>query len=108
MNLLTQLTRKKLINLQDELVRTQLWSDIAPSQSALQSRAPFACDTLRFEQWLQFIFIPKMHYLLDNSIALPTAIAVAPMAEQVWADTPKFCCITNILKELDELLSETK
>ncbi|MCL1057660.1 YqcC family protein [Shewanella gelidimarina] len=105
--MLTHLTRHQLIKLQDELVSAALWSATLPSESAMQSSAPFACDTMAFEQWLQFILIPKMHYLLDSAMPLPKAIAVAPMAEHVWAGKPEFCRIIKTITELDELLSET-
>ncbi|MCL1048512.1 YqcC family protein [Shewanella abyssi] len=107
-DLLSHFTRDKLTRLQGDLVNAALWADMRPSESAMQSSAPFACDTMAFEQWLQFIFIPKMHHLLDSAMPLPTAIAIAPMAQHVWAGKPEFCRIIKTLTELDELLSETK
>ena len=103
-----EVTRDKLNKLSHELSVLSLLSDKAPSIEAMQSTAPFACDVMPFEHWLQFIFLPKMHYLLDNNIALPTAISIAPMAEHVWSDKAEFTLIKIILTELDELLSGQK
>lgn len=51
---------------------------------ALASREPFCCDTLSFEQWLQFILIPRMGALIAGNHPLPSNIAVAPMAEEAF------------------------
>ena len=67
-----------------QLVHANLWQAEPIDSQALESVQPFAVDTMSFEQWLQFLFIPKMRILLDNQLPLPTKIAVAPMAEQVF------------------------
>lgn len=70
--------------IESQLVHAKLWQDAPIDPQALESVQPFAVDTMSFPQWLQFLFIPKMRILLDNQLPLPTKIAVAPMAEQVF------------------------
>lgn len=70
----------------------------------MASEAPFACDTMALEQWLQFIFLPRMTELVSTGAPLPSAIAVAPMAEYVWQQEPKMLQTIAILKEIDALL----
>ena len=45
-----------------------IWPDAKPTRkvldSALQSTVPFAVDSLPFESWLAFIFIPKMRIII--------------------------------------------
>ncbi|MGS0681182.1 YqcC family protein [Shewanella sp. 125m-7] len=103
--MITVKTREKLIALEAELAKQGLLVVNPPSEEAMASTTPFACDVMAFEQWLQFIFIPKMHYLLEHNIPLPTAIAIAPMAEHVWASQPDYQYLIRILAELDALLS---
>jgi len=59
-----------------------LWQTQVPSNVALSSNSPFCCDTLSFEQWLQFIFIPKISHMINHGQTLPNKIALTPMAEE--------------------------
>ncbi|MCH1919846.1 YqcC family protein [Shewanella sp. A3A] len=100
-----QQTQELLQLLELQLISQNLWAETAPSAAALASTAPFACDTLPFEQWLQFIFMPKMQQLIAAQAALPSNIAIAPMAQYVWAEQPEREAIVLILEQVDALLS---
>nr|WP_308424506.1 YqcC family protein [Shewanella ulleungensis] len=99
-------SKNHLIKLEQLLKQCQLWSDALPSASALASHAPFACDTMAFEQWLQFIFIPKMTELIAQKHPLPTTMAIAPMAEQLWQGMPQRNVIIVHLQAFDVLLNK--
>lgn len=71
-----------MIKLEQSLREAMLWSCSAPSTEALQSRLPFSLDVMPFEQWLQFVFIPKMTELLNSDSELPNSLKLLPMAEQ--------------------------
>lgn len=95
--------------LESELKQLELWSLVQPDEKALQSRLPFCVDTLRFEQWLQFIFIPKMQLLLDTASPLPTKIALLPLAEQVFNEGDKrFNRLLGIISALDSRFTEAQ
>ena len=72
-----------LFELEELLKAAGMWSAVTPSQEALASQQPFACDTLAFEQWLQFIFIPRLQALLKTN-TLPPTMQIQPMAEVTW------------------------
>lgn len=95
-----------LFELERLLNQHGLWSELSPHPDALQSSAPFACDTLAFEQWLQFIFIPKMRLLLEGGDALPTKMHLAPMAEQVWGTMPRYKKIIEMLALMDAFIND--
>ncbi|WP_354623435.1 YqcC family protein [Psychromonas sp. MME2] len=96
-----------LHQLESELRLQALWQRDPPSEAALQSREPFAIDTLNFVQWLQFIFLPKMINLLRYSLPLPTTICVAPMANEYFKALPLDSRqIEDIISRIDHLLSE--
>ena len=48
------------------------WEAAEPSAEALRSATPFCIDTLSFEQWLQWIFLPRMKHILEQSRPLPS------------------------------------
>jgi uncharacterized protein YqcC (DUF446 family) len=73
-----------LIDIEAHLRQMGLWQDEPPAPEALASTQPFCIDTLGFDQWLQFIFLPKMYQLLDVGADLPTECAIAPMAEEFF------------------------
>ena len=55
-----------------------------PSAEALASQQPFCVDSLAFEEWLQWIFLPRLKSMLEANAPLPTASGIAAMAEQVF------------------------
>ena len=52
------------------------------SAEALASQQPFCVDTLDFEAWLQWLFLPRMKQLLEMAGPLPAASGIRPMAEE--------------------------
>lgn len=71
-----------LIDLECELRNMGVWSRERPSETALASEQPFGLDTLEFEEWLQFVFIERMHTIVERRLPLPQHCGVAPMAEE--------------------------
>ncbi len=71
-----------LDQLESHLKAGGFWSEKHPGQKALQSAAPFCVDTLRFEQWLQFVFLPKMRQLMKSGSFLTIAASLLPVAEE--------------------------
>ncbi|REL32384.1 YqcC family protein [Thalassotalea euphylliae] len=95
-----------LYQLEQEMRHLKLWSIVKPRVEKLMSAAPFCVDTLRFEQWLQYIFLPQMYQLIKNKQPLPTQIALCPMAEVAFVGlSDKAADLINIIGDIDELLS---
>ncbi len=95
-----------LLALEAELKRLQLWQTVKPSDEALASSQPFAVDTMAFDQWLQWIFIAKMHFLLDQQLALPQACGIQPMVDEWARESGKpVANLNHIMLTLDYLLS---
>jgi len=96
-----------LQSLERELRVQGRWDSEAPSPAALRSTEPFAVDTLNFDQWLQWILLPRMHELLARQLPLPGNCAIQPMAEEVYAeDGVSGMRIITIVAEIDTLLTE--
>ena len=95
-----------LMDIEKELRELRLWEFGAPSEEALSSVQPFAVDTLAFPQWLQFIFLPRMYYLLDQGHTLPGNCNIAPMAEQYFSVLAVHASpLIAHLQKIDELLT---
>ncbi|MEZ9199066.1 YqcC family protein [Shewanella sp. 10N.286.54.B9] len=103
--MITVKTRELLVALEAELAAQNLLSIESPTKEALTSSAPFSCDVMPFEQWLQFIFLPKMHTILDSNLSLPNAISIAPMAQHVWQGETKYQTLVGLIQAIDSLLN---
>lgn len=74
--------------LEQELRQQRLWSDSVPSVEALSSTMPFMYDTLRFHEWLQWIFIPRTRAVMDAKQSLPSNSQITPLAEHELKKIP--------------------
>lgn len=97
-----------LDNLEAELRRLNLWSDMPPSPEALASSAPFAIDKLSLPQWLQWIYIQRLRALLEADRALPCGALVKPYADQYFDQQPNLPAhqLVHIIHRLDTELAQ--
>lgn len=97
-----------LLLIERELRVLGWWQEQAPSAAALASQEPFCVDTLTFEQWLQWIFLPRMKQLLEADAALPSVSGIRPMAEMVYREQSGVTRrLLELLGEFDRLLTRT-
>ncbi len=97
-----------VLAIEAEMRRIGLWESDAPSPQALASLQPFCYDTLRFDQWLQWIFLVRMRTLLEEGAALPTASDIAPLAEEFFADCEQETDrLLELIRRFDRLIGPT-
>lgn len=90
-----------LIDIEAELRRLQQWQHESPAPEALASTEPFCVDTLTFVQWLQFIFLPRMHALAAARQLPPGRCEIKPLAEEYFGGGG--LDVANLLRVLGEL-----
>lgn len=95
-----QLLLEKLTTVLQE---NDYWEAEQPSIEALGSSQPFAIDTLRCEQWLQWIFIPKLSHMVAMNMALPAAFEISPYVEEAMKEAKGQAAILAVTRELDQL-----
>lgn len=76
----------QLLLVERELRALGWWTEVPPSAEAMASQAPFCVDTMAFEQWLQWIFLPRMKDILENDLELPHASGIRAMAEEAFRE----------------------
>jgi uncharacterized protein YqcC (DUF446 family) len=82
------------------------WDMNEPDCEALSSKQPFCLDTLKFEQWLQWIFLPRMKETLEQSRPLPTESGIFSYAEDcLQKDEPGTTNLLTLIKRFDDLIS---
>ncbi len=100
-------TADLLLAIEQEMRRIGLWETTQPPKEAMESLVPFCYDTLKFEQWLQWIFLPKMKLALEQQIDFPSSSNIAALAEMCFPeliniDTTR---LIGLLKQFDETIN---
>ena len=95
---------EQLLLVERELRLSGMWSAAPPAAEALASQEPFCVDTLAFEQWLQWIFLPRMKVILEHGEALPAASGILVMAEVVYGEQPSMRGLLEALAAFDRLI----
>lgn len=92
------LLAEQLLLIERELRALGWWEQEPPNAEALASQEPFCVDSLRFEQWLQWILLPRMKQLLEDGATLPTASGIQEMGAMVYREQPT--AVRQLLIEL--------
>ncbi|AGI26043.1 hypothetical protein H681_20880 [Pseudomonas sp. ATCC 13867] len=76
----------QLLLIEREMRAIGLWGEERPSQEALSSQEPFCVDTLALEEWLQWIFLPRMKLIIETGADLPSASGIREIADEAYAN----------------------
>ena len=96
----------KLSEIEAEMKRIGMWQDKPPPAENLAVTQAFGADKLSFEQWLQFIFIPRVREIIAARAAFPAASQVHQKAFRewrMWGDMPNVDNLLALFKSFDEL-----
>jgi len=98
-----------LLLIERELRLQGWWSEEPPSTEALASQEPFCVDSMEFEQWLQWIFLPRMKQIIEQDLPLPNASGILAMSEMVYAGRAQQSRgLNRLLAEFDELITQAR
>ncbi|NOI66594.1 YqcC family protein [Vibrio sp. 99-8-1] len=89
-----------LFQLEQSLKQCQMWQSQPPSDEELNSQQPFALDTLLPEQWLQWVFIPKISEMLQNQQVV-SGFSISPYFEEVWKSDHHKTEVLDVLYRID-------
>lgn len=82
------------------------WEWRPPPESDLRSTQPFCIDTLRFEQWLQWVFLPRMKDILEQSRPLPGKSSIFVYAQEyLRKSNPPEGNLLTLIKRFDDLIA---
>lgn len=96
---------KLLLNLEQALINANLWQDKPVKQELLNSQQPFCHDTLKPEQWLQFVFIAKLEHLIKVGFPLPSNCEITPYFTEALKEHPQVEEIAKLTNMIDKLIS---
>ncbi|GAA0690102.1 YqcC family protein [Marinobacterium maritimum] len=94
-----------LIEIRAEMENIGLWKEDAPAAEALASVQPFCVDTLAFNEWIQWLLLPRLEMMIKQQLPLPQNSEIHPMAEEVFKqleeDTDR---LLDLIGQLDQAL----
>lgn len=96
--------KQLLIELQEAMHHHQLWEATPPSAEALANDQPFCVETLTPTQWLQWIFIPRMHALLEQGTELPRNFSITAYLEEALKNESYLSALHQPLSQMEALL----
>ena len=90
----------------EALLRTSgKWDAYRPPTDALLSPEPFCIDTLSFEQWLQWVFLPRMKQILEYKKPLPAKSGIFVYAQQqLRKEELPAGKLLSLIKRFDDLI----
>lgn len=101
-----QQTQIYLQQLQAVMQELRLWQVTPPEDNAFLSEQPFALDTMSPTEWLQWIFIPRMHALIECGEMLPSKISITPYLEEALKDMANLDKLLRPISEIETLLQK--
>lgn len=85
----------------------QLWTNLNPDPELFNSTMPFCVDTMPVEQWLQFVFIPRMRVIVMRELPIPKAAGIKDYAEECYKDNlTRVMPLLDVLAQFDRFFAE--
>jgi len=95
-----------LLQVEANLRASGKWQQKQPAAMALASALPFCVDTLRMEQWLQWIFLPRMKQILESQRPLPARSAIFAHAQDCFDESDSSVAqLLALIKRFDKLIA---
>lgn len=95
--------RQLIILLQRRLQKSGDWYVVRPAPEAFDSIEPFCIDRMNLQQWLRYVFVARLHALLDRDAALPLQCSVTPQLEMMMTQASP--ALFEVTLAIDELLT---
>jgi uncharacterized protein YqcC (DUF446 family) len=89
-----------------ELQRLGRWSDEAPTPEQLTNMGPFGMHTMAFEQWLQWVLVPRVHETISNHGTFPPSSQVSVFAVREYDGDPDAAHLVDLLQDFDALFTK--
>lgn len=86
-----------------EMRNVRLWQDQPLTAEQMKFTQAFGMDTMSFDQWLQFIFIPRVRQIVDSKGNFPRASNVGAQAVREFDGNDEAAHLVHLLCEFDAL-----
>ena len=95
-----------LLEVEANLRSSGKWEQQPPDSGDLSSGQPFCIDTLRFEQWLQWVFLPRMKRIIEQQKPLPAKSGIYVYAHEYLRNGDVLTgTLLRLIKRFDDLIA---
>ena len=98
----------KLDDIEAALKRMGAWQSEPLPPERYEFRQPFGMDTMAFEQWLQFVLIPRVRSIIETRGEFPPHSEVGAHAVREFDGRPEADTLCAILIEFDRLFGPVR
>ncbi len=98
---------QKIDEIEAELKHLGRWSEQPPPPQAFENMGPFGMRTMAFEQWLQFVLIPRVREIIATRGQFPSSSSVSAYAVREWDGVPDVDRLLTLLSEFDALFERS-
>ena len=102
-----QLLANKAEQVENELRRLNRWQDLPLSSDKFADMGAFGSNTMTFEQWIQFVLVPRIDQIVFNKGELPAGSMLATYAVRVFDGDTDASNLIDLLNEIDDLINIT-
>ncbi len=100
-----QLATRKADEIEAELKRLARWSQNPLADEAFEDMGAFGSNTMSFENWLQFVLIPRIREIVEAKDDFPPGSHLAPYAIRYFDGDYDADPLRELLYQLDELIN---
>jgi uncharacterized protein YqcC (DUF446 family) len=95
----------KAMAIEEELRWLNRWqSDSLPAEK-FENMGAFGSNTMAFEQWLQFILIPRIHEIVKDRDEFPSGSMLATYAVRAFDGDNEAAHLQKLLYDIDQLIN---
>lgn len=94
---------QKIDQIEAEMKRIGIWSQNPIEPEKLNCKEAFCMDTMSFEQWLQFVLVPRVRSIIAERGEWPNGSAVGVMAVRNFDGFNEAGDLVTLLYEFDRL-----
>lgn len=93
----------KIDEIEQEMKRVGLWQEAPLAPEQYEFTRAFGMDTMSYDQWLQFVFLPRVREIISTRSKFPTSSSVGAQAVREFDTYPNAERLISLLSEFDTL-----
>lgn len=97
--------KNKAHEIEAELKRLKRWSAEPLREERFENMGAFGGNSMTFEQWIQFVLLPRIHGIVQTKGDFPESSSVAPYAIRVFDGDIEAGHLHELLYDLDTLIN---
>jgi uncharacterized protein YqcC (DUF446 family) len=94
----------KATEIEDELKRINRWESAELPPEKFENMGAFGCNTMTFEQWIQFVLLQRIHQVIEAKSQFPAQSQVGTYAIRNFGGDADADNLVQLLNELDDLI----